>query len=459
MKSLQGHIPASEYTKVLEAAKLRFKNHLNFRTPEALVVYEQGMLAEDELRHYCELEYGTEFQRITPGFVVRDIVDAFRDSPFIPFSVDTTQEQISLACIPEQKGMRVPTYKGYSTGIHEVTIYDYVSLYTSTYGRVPFLYELHAKDYFDFIVEEATALGASDITVSCDDKQVLVYYEVRKKKVHSRRVVPLSSLDSLIEYIANKSRGYVPAASREPVYLSLDLNLHYRGRAIINTTYYGKSATIRVIPNDMFQETLESLNIDLPTQKFIREVMLSPEPGLRLLIGAPSSGKNTTTLAALMELVNTDKYKIVSVENPVESVVAGIEQIDTTSEDEVLTNIASLIRQNPSLIYITEITAATAVATLNISNVAKAVFSSVHASSASLVISRLIDLTGLPSDRILLSMHSCVYQELVRDEEQDKLFPKTTCLYFSDELKAQLIGKTPGEIYLALKKEEAKWIS
>ena len=185
--------------------------------------------------------------------------------------------------------------------------------------------------------------------------------------------------------------------------------------------------------------------------------MLSREKGLRLFIGETFSGKNTTILSALRELVATNKYKIVSIESPVETLVEGVEQINVETEEEYAQNAASLLRQNPDVVYITEITNYTAQDTIQTANTGKVVFSTVHANSISDVLSRLMDITGMSSDRLLLSMHSCIYQELVRDEETDTIKPVTRCLYFSDELKMQLYGKSLGECKVILQKEEAAW--
>ena len=127
------------------------------------------------------------------------------------------------------------------------------------------------------------------------------------------------------------------------------------------------------------------------------------------------------------------------------------------NDDEFAENAVSLLRQNPDVVYITEITSHTAAATIQTANTGKVVFSTIHANSISDVLSRLMDITGMSSDRLLLSMHSCVYQELIRDEETDTIKPYNRCLYFSDELKMRLYGKSVGEVKTILQEEEGKW--
>lgn len=169
------------------------------------------------------------------------------------------------------------------------------------------------------------------------------------------------------------------------------------------------------------------------------------------------SGKNTTIVTALRELVEKGTMKVVSLEQPVEILIDGMEQINTETDEEFALNADSLLRQNPDIIYFTEITARTATAIMQQSNTAKAVFSTVHANGIADVLFRLQDITGLSVDRIILTLHSCVFQELVRNDKDDTVTPSNRCLYFTEELKMQLYGKSMAEIVGILRAEEMRW--
>ena len=241
------------------------------------------------------------------------------------------------------------------------------------------------------------------------------------------------------------------------MHFAIDINKQNRGRVVVNKTYYGLLTTIRVLPNTLLNKRLEDLNIEPDTCEFIRETMLSSSKGLRLFIGETMSGKNTTILSALKELVDKDTYKIVSLEQPVEILVDGIEQINAETDEEFELNADSLLRQNPDIVYFTEITARTATAVMQQSNTAKAVFSTIHANSIAEVLFRLEDITQLPIDRIILTLHSCVYQELVRDDKTDTVKPYNRCVYFDDSLKLRLYGKSVAEIVGILREVENGW--
>ena len=66
MKGLSGVLSASNLSLVKEATKLRFQDASQFKTPEALIVYEQNMLDDEKLLEMCSAEYGTQLQTPTP---------------------------------------------------------------------------------------------------------------------------------------------------------------------------------------------------------------------------------------------------------------------------------------------------------------------------------------------------------------------------------------------------------
>lgn len=456
MNGLSGRLLASDLYRVNSLTKLRFRDPTQFITPEALVVYEQNMLPDEELLQLCSDEYNIPLHTPTAYYIPKELVEQFRPYACAPIRYDTGKSEIYVAILPEMDG-HIPDIDTLTTVKVPVPIYYYVQLYTRHFGRPDFLFEIPPVDLLQVIIEEAVSLGAADITITNVAEGALVYYNVRKRKVMSKRSIRREDVEKFAELLATRAGLPITEKSATPHYLSVQLDMHHRGRVVLNSNYYGRAITIRVLSDDILQEKLEELNIAPSTCKFIRERMLSREKGLRLFIGETMSGKNTTILSALSELVSLNRYKIVSVENPVETLVAGIEQINVETEKEYADNAASLLRQNPDIVYITEITNYTAKDTIQTANTGKVVFSTIHANSISDVLSRLMDITQMSSDRLLLSMHSCCYQELIRDEETDTIKPVNRCLYFSDELKTRLYGKSLGECKVILQKEEAKW--
>lgn len=456
MQSLVGIISAVDADMVDSKTELRFKNKRDFLTAEALIIHEQHIISDERLLEACQREYNTILDTPQTQYVPKEILDVFSKYQVVVIDYSVADSTVTLGILPEFKDQIILS-DNFNIKRVLVPIYYYVELYTKQYGEPEFLAELPVLDKWDFIVQEALTLGASDITITNVKHGAEVYYNVRKNKVHSKRALNPEDVGSIARLIASSAKATMADESTKPRFFAIDINRHNRGRVVINQTYYGHLITIRVLPNTVLDKSLEDLNIAPNTCEFIRETMLSPEKGLRLFIGETMSGKNTTILCALLELVKQDRFKIVSLEQPVEILVDGIEQINAETDEEFTLNADSLLRQNPDIVYFTEITARTANAIMQQSNTAKAVFSTVHANSIAEVLFRLQDITQLPMDRIILTLHSCVYQELVRNDKTDTVVPYNKCVYFSEDLKMNLYGKSVAEIIGILRGEESRW--
>ena len=458
MQSLIGIINAVDSDMVDKKTELRFKDKTQFRTPESLIIHEQQIISDERLLEACQREYNTVLVTPKVHYIPSDVAKVFEKFNVVVLDYDVANSIVTLGTIPEFEDVFKRIFVDqYELKFALVPIYYYVDLYTKQFREPDFLAELPVKDKWDFIVNEAIELGASDITLTNCRGGARVYYNARKKKVPSKRSISPTDVPELLQLLASGANATMADMTAKPRYFSIDVNQNNRGRVVVNKTYYGLLGTIRVLPNSMLNKTLEQLNIDANTCEFIRETMLSPEKGLRLFIGETMSGKNTTILSALNELVRKDIYKIVSLEQPVEILVDGIEQISAETDQEFELNADSLLRQNPDIVYFTEITARTAKSIMQQCNTAKAVFSTIHANSISQVLFRLEDITQMPLDRLILTLHSCVYQELVRDEKTDSVYPATKCVYFSEDLKSQLYGKKIAEVVGILRGEENRW--
>ena len=458
IQSLVGVISAVDSAMIDSKTELRFKDRSQFVTPEALIIHEQQMISDERLLEACQMSYNTILVTPKVRYIPKDIIALFEKFDVVVLDYDVAESIITLGTIPEFRDVKNKIFMDrYDVKFAYVPIYYYVELRTKQYSEPDFLAELPLRDKWEFIVQEAIALGASDITITNTASGAKVYYNARKTKVMSNRQIKQQDVDDIAKLLAASSNATIADVSAKPRFFSIDINKQNRGRVVINKTYYGLLVTIRVLPNSVLDKSLEQLNIAPNTCEFIRETMLSPEKGLRLFIGETMSGKNTTILCALRELVEKKIFKIVSLEQPVEILVDGIEQINAETDEEFMLNADSLLRQNPDIVYFTEITARTAVSIMQQSNTAKAVFSTIHANSIAEVLFRLQDITDLPIDRIILTLHSCVYQELVRDDKTDTIVPYNRCVYFSDDLKMRLYGKSVAEIIGILQGEEKRW--
>lgn len=456
IKSLNGLLSSSDAELIDSKTSLLFSKREDFVTPETYLIHQQRLLDDDKLLDICTEEYGRILSTPRVEYVARDIMDAFREYPVVVISLDASTSTVTLGTIPEFGKVQIFSDR-YRIKKIPVPIYYYIEHRTRQFGKPDFLQDLPSTDVWDFVVQEACVLGAADITLTSNKNGAEVYYNVRKRKEHSRRVIGRGDATEIIQTLATQGGATMGDLSARPRYFSIDVNRNYRGRVCVNKTYWGMLCTIRMLSNELFETTLEQLNLEPHVIDFIRKLMLSREKGLRLFIGETFSGKNTSILSALKELVDLDKYKIVSLEQPVELLVDGIEQINCETDEEFALNADSLLRQNPDIEYFTEITARTARAIMEQANTGKVVFSTIHANSIADVFFRLQDITGFSIDRLLLNVHSLVYQELVRDESKDAIYPVNRCVYIDDELRANLLGKSFGEVYETILALEKDW--
>lgn len=456
MQSLQGLISATDLAMVQDKTRLMFDNPANFTTPEALILYQQRMLDEDVILDLCNKEYNKILYTPKVQYVPREVMDFFKDYPVVVITYTVATQTVELGVLPEMPISNM--FSGqYRVKYIPVPIYYYVDWRIKQFGMPEFLSQLPPKDLWDFVVEEAIRLDASDITLTTTRTGADVYYNVRKRKVRSRRVMSGAQVSDVVNILSASANATLADLSAKPRYFGVNLNRNNRGRVCINKTVHGMLVTTRVLPNAIFNKTLEDLNIEEHAAKFIRDIMLKPEKGLRLFVGETMSGKNTTILSALRELVETDRYKIVSLEQPVEIYVDGIEQINCETDEEFTQNADSLLRQNPDVEYFTEITARTAKSILMQANTGKRVFSTIHANSLHDVFYRLQDITGFPMDRLLLNIHSLCWQELQRDEATDTVHPVNVCFYMSDDLRSELLGASNKVIFDSVAGYEERW--
>lgn len=462
MRVLQGIFPANEIQNIKEATRIIFGEYINsFVDPESVIIYEQHMMDEEKLLSLCQKEYDDpNIILSTPKieYIPRDILNEFKDKQCVPISYDVSQNSIVVGVIPT---LARPDY-GTTLDVQEVYLpmYYYVKLHTKYYGPPKFVKNLAVKDYMKFIYNEALRLKALDITianVNGDTHQIgeaMVFYNIKKQRVDSLKSLPAEMVEDLAAMLASSSGATFNEKDRSAQYFDIDIDPNNRGRVVVNKTFDGWSITIRVLPTGYLETKLEELNLKPKVCDFVRNVFFSKEKGLRLLIGETASGKNTTILSGLSEIAQEGKDKIVIIGNPIETPIPNSIQISVDSEEEFANQTDSLLRQNPDLVYITEITERSALATIKQANTSKAVFSTIHANSNADVISRLNDITGLDPDRIVLALQSTIYQQLLRDETTGEIYPVNKCVHYTQEFKDRLYGHTLSEMTQMIRKEE-----
>lgn len=451
MLVLDGLLNMADISAVKYLTGQRFKDASKLIAPEALILYEEGFLDNDVIRALCEKKYGIQLHEPINSYVPDNIVMQCAGTGYVPVVYEPMRRVVTVLYVPDFECSDNIEVLGHHIEKLPTTLGYYLKLYQKYYGMHQALNEMPAKALFDNIIEEAIGIGAIDITISSVGQSTRIYYNVKKTKVDSRKVYGYDFIYDVVKLLTIKSP--MDRNSRKPKHLDYDLTKEYRGRVVINTTVAGYSITIRLLPNFAFDTSLEELNVKPSTAKWLRDEFLGGPPGLRVVVGATMSGKNTTLLALLREAARTEQYKIVSIEMPVEQVLDGVEQISVETDEEFAENVKSFIRMNPDIVYITEIRDDVGLAAIQLTNTGKCVYATLHANSVADVISRLVDITGLTQDRVIQSLHAVCYQEL-RKSEDGELYPYDRYLRFDNRLKYQLYGKSLGDVVKLIESSE-----
>ena len=179
-------------------------------------------------------------------------------------------------------------------------------------------------------------------------------------------------------------------------------------------TVHGESIVMRILDKESLSLGLPQLGFFSDDQSVFEQVINMPD-GIFLVTGPTGSGKSTTLYSAL-NVINQPDRKIITVEDPVEYEVAGINQVQVRS-DVGMTFAAALramLRQAPNIVMVGEIRdLETAEIAINASLTGHMVFSTLHTNDAPSAVSRLIDM-GVKPFLVSASLRAALAQRLVR---------------------------------------------
>jgi type IV pilus assembly protein PilB len=179
-------------------------------------------------------------------------------------------------------------------------------------------------------------------------------------------------------------------------------------------TNHGESIVMRILDKEGLRVGLAELGFLSDDQQVIEKLISLPD-GLFLVTGPTGSGK-TTTLYSCLHFINRPDRKIITVEDPVEYVLAGINQVQVSEAVGLSFSgaLRSILRQAPNIIMIGEIRdMETASIAINASLTGHLVFSTLHTNDAPGAVTRLIDI-GVKPFLVASSTRALLAQRLVR---------------------------------------------
>ena len=176
----------------------------------------------------------------------------------------------------------------------------------------------------------------------------------------------------------------------------------------------GEKVVIRLLEKSQKLLELEALNFSQSNLKIYKQLISSPH-GIILLTGPTGSGKSTTLYATLQEL-NDETKNIITIEDPVERTLEGINQIAVNNKAGLTfaTGLRSIVRQDPNIIMVGEIRdGETAKIAVQAALTGHLVFSTLHTNNAIGAVTRLLDI-GIESFLLAAALRGVVAQRLVR---------------------------------------------
>ena len=224
-------------------------------------------------------------------------------------------------------------------------------------------------------------------------------------------------------------------------------------------TAFGEKVAIRILDSEKGVRDLKSSGLDGRNLETVKAGLEKPY-GLILLTGPTGSGK-TTTLYSMLQTLNEEKYNIVSLEDPIEYNISGINQSQVRPEIgyDFASGLRSILRQDPDIIMVGEIRdKETAQLAIHAALTGHIVLSTLHTNSAIGVIPRLVDM-GVDSYLIPPTLNLAIGQRLIRTlcPDSRKKIPLEGIIKdkidqelkeFPEDQKKKI--KFPAEIYQAL---------
>lgn len=291
---------------------------------------------------------------------------------------------------------------------------------------------------FDYLVDQADKLGASDIHIENERTYIRVRMRI-DGALHAVADLEKERYRVIMGALASRANISTAAAEAQSGHMQKEITrdgathlLNLRVETV--PTLYGQDAVLRLFNFDESLLDLDLLGIPPAQRAQIDEVVGHPR-GMVLMVGPTGSGKSTT-LYSMLNALNTDDRKLITLEDPIEYGLTGITQIpiDTTGGQSFADGLRSVLRLDPDVVMVGEIrdkdTAKTAI---QASITGHLVLSSFHANSTSAAFSRMIDLIGV-NPIFSSAIRLVIAQRLVR-----RLYDPSKEEYEPDEATKQYV--------------------
>lgn len=267
----------------------------------------------------------------------------------------------------------------------------------------------------DSLVKNAVKSRASDVHIEPFENYVRVRYRI-DGQLHEVLKSPKETLAALVTRIKilgnmNIAEKRIPQDGR--ILMNIE-ELDFDLRVSILPTVYGEKVVIRILDRGSFLKSKEQLGIGNEDLIKLDRITNSPY-GIILITGPTGSGKSTTLYTILNDL-NKENTNIITVEDPVEYLMEGINQVSVNTKAGLTfaSGLRSILRQDPDVIMIGEIRdSETAEIAIRSAITGHLVLSTIHTNDAASAVVRLSDM-GIEPYLVATSVSGVISQRLVR---------------------------------------------
>lgn len=288
----------------------------------------------------------------------------------------------------------------------------------------------------DFLFRNSIEMRASDIHIEPFEEVIRIRYRIDGdlRLVNTLGIESLAPLVTRIKILAglNIAEKRIPQDGRIMMQIGeYDVDLRVSILPVVN----GEKIVIRILNRSSYEFGREHLGMSTHNIEKLERILGNPH-GIVLVTGPTGSGKSTTLYTLLGEL-NTEEVNIVTIEDPVEYTLTGINQVNVNPKAGLTfaSGLRSILRQDPDVVMIGEIRdEETAQIATRAAITGHLVLSTLHTNDAPTTITRLIDM-GLEPYLVASSITGVIAQRLVK-----KICPHCKTAYDASTLEKKFLG-------------------
>ena len=416
---MAGKITPYQLNQALNAQKI-----LGKKLGEVLI--DEGMVSENDIIDAITTQTGIEkidlnnviFDKKAIKLLPQSLCDKYNLVPFgfdgesIKIALEDPLNIFAIDDVSISTGLNVKSYISYKKDIYKFIQINYSSEEVNKAAEALSKESLESKvevlnieeisdvknapvvKMIEQLFRNSIEMRASDIHIEPYEKEVRIRYRIDGKltTVNTLAVESLGPLITRIKILANLNiaERRIPQDGRIITKIGQDeVDLRVSILPVVN----GEKVVIRILTRDSYKVGKEALGINKENLKKLNNIISNPN-GIVLVTGPTGSGKSTTLYSILSEL-NKNDINIVTIEDPVEYTLNGINQVNVNSKTGLTfaSGLRSILRQDPDVVMIGEIRdEETAQIAIKAAITGHLVLSTLHTNDAPSTITRLLDM-------------------------------------------------------------------